>query len=49
MPDAPHLWVPGAAGPLDQFVERVHRIVGQFASKLGREHVGATKAEEALF
>jgi hypothetical protein len=37
MPDAPNLWVPGAAGPLDQFVERVHRIVGQFASTHGLE------------
>jgi hypothetical protein len=31
----PDLWIPGAAGPLDQFVERLHRRVAEFASKHG--------------
>ena len=35
MPDASQLWVPGAAGPLDQFVERLHRIIAQFARTHG--------------
>jgi hypothetical protein len=30
----PELWVPGAAGPLDQFVERLHRRIEEF----GRDH-----------
>jgi hypothetical protein len=29
----PEVWVPGAAGPLDQFVERLHRLIGAFAQK----------------
>jgi hypothetical protein len=33
----PDLWIPGAAGPLDQFVERLHRRVADFASKHGLE------------
>jgi hypothetical protein len=33
----PELWVPGAAGPLDQFVERLHRIIAAFAQKQGIE------------
>lgn len=31
----PELWTPGAAGPLDQFVERLHRRVEQFARDQG--------------
>ena len=31
----PEVWVPGAAGPLDQFVERLHRRVADFARKHG--------------
>jgi hypothetical protein len=31
------LWTPGAAGPLDQFVDRLHRRVEQFAEKHGLE------------
>ena len=31
----PQVWTPGAAGPLDQFVERLHRRVAEFASKHG--------------
>ena len=31
----PELWTPGAAGPLDQFVERLHRRVEAFASAQG--------------
>lgn len=33
----PGLWVPGAAGPLDQFVERLHRSIAAFAQKQGIE------------
>jgi len=28
-----HLWTPGAAGPLDEFISRVTRIVGAFAAE----------------
>ena len=31
----PELWTPGAAGPLDQFVERLHRRVEAFANAQG--------------
>ena len=31
----PELWTPGAAGPLDQFVERLHRRVEAFAQANG--------------
>jgi hypothetical protein len=30
-----HLWTPGAAGPLDEFIARVSRIVGSFAAEHG--------------
>ena len=33
----PDLWIPGAAGPLDQFVERLHRRIADFAAKHGLE------------
>lgn len=33
----PDLWIPGAAGPLDQLVERLHRRVAKFARKHGLE------------
>jgi hypothetical protein len=32
-----HLWTPGAAGPLDEFIARVTRIVGVFAAEHGLE------------
>jgi hypothetical protein len=32
-----HLWTPGAAGPLDEFISRVTRIVGAFAAENGLE------------
>lgn len=32
-----HLWTPGAAGPLDEFVARVARMVATFASEHGVE------------
>jgi hypothetical protein len=32
-----HLWTPGAAGPLDEFIARVTRIVGAFAAENGLE------------
>lgn len=32
-----HLWTPGAAGPLDEFIARVTRIVGSFAAEHGLE------------
>jgi hypothetical protein len=28
-----HVWTPGAAGPLDEFVTRVGRMVGDFTSE----------------
>lgn len=31
----PELWIPGAAGPLDQLVERLHRRIAEFAQKHG--------------
>ncbi len=31
----PELWIPGAAGPLDQLVERLHRRIAEFARKHG--------------
>lgn len=31
----PELWVPGAAGPLDQLVERLHRRIAEFAERHG--------------
>ncbi len=30
-----HLWTPGVAGPLDEFIARVTRIVASFASENG--------------
>lgn len=30
-----HLWTPGAAGPLDEFVARITRMVAAFASEHG--------------
>ncbi len=33
----PELWVPGAAGPLDQFVERLLRCIATFARTHGIE------------
>jgi hypothetical protein len=31
----PELWVPGAPGPLEEFVDRLHRQVDAFAAKHG--------------
>jgi hypothetical protein len=28
-----HVWTPGAAGPLDEFVSRLTRMIGAFASE----------------
>lgn len=33
----PDLWTPGAAGPLDQFVERLERQIREVAEKAGVE------------
>jgi hypothetical protein len=33
------LWIPGVAGPLEQFVERVQRQVAEFATKHGLDQV----------
>ena len=35
----PELWVPGAAGPVDQFVERLHRRIADYAQRNGLEEV----------
>jgi len=32
-----HLWTPGAAGPLDELVSRITRMVGAFAAEQGLE------------
>jgi hypothetical protein len=32
-----HLWTPGAAGPLDEFVARISRMVASFTSENGLE------------
>jgi hypothetical protein len=50
------LWVPGAAGPLDQFVDKLQRQVESFAREHGLEHAsvevelvdGATYEVESL-
>ena len=42
----PDLWLPGAAGPLDQLVERLQRRVVEFARKHGLEEA-AVEAELA--
>jgi hypothetical protein len=34
---AAHVWTPGAAGPLDEFVGRLTRMVAGFASENGLE------------
>ncbi len=33
----PELWVPGAAGPLEDFVARLHRKIDDFVSRRGHE------------
>jgi hypothetical protein len=45
------LWVPGASGPLEQFVERVQRQIADFAQRHGLEQVAVEVelAEGALF
>jgi hypothetical protein len=35
----PELWVPGAAGPLDQFVEKLHRRIEDFGQRRSLEEV----------
>ncbi len=30
-----HVWTPGAAGPLDEFVSRLSRMIGAFANEHG--------------
>ena len=32
-----HVWTPGAAGPLDEFVSRVTRMIAAFANEHGLE------------
>jgi hypothetical protein len=32
-----HIWTPGAAGPLDEFVARINRMVATFAQEHGLE------------
>jgi len=32
-----HIWTPGAAGPLDEFVARITRMVASFAQEHGLE------------
>lgn len=45
------LWVPGAAGPLEQFVERIHRRIAEYAQRQGVEQVAVEVelADGALF
>jgi hypothetical protein len=35
----PEMWVPGAAGPLDQFVDRLHRRIEDFGQRHKLEQV----------
>jgi hypothetical protein len=34
---APHIWTPGMAGPLDEFVARITRMVAAFVEEHGLE------------
>jgi hypothetical protein len=42
-----HLWTPGAAGPLEEFITRVTRIIGAFAAEneLGQAEVRVELAD----
>ena len=46
-----HLWTPGAAGPLDEFIARVTRIVSTFAAEheLGQAEVRIELADGSLY
>jgi hypothetical protein len=35
----PELWVPGAAGPLDQFVDKLHRRIEDYGRRKSLEEV----------
>ena len=35
----PELWVPGAAGPLDQFVDRLHRRIEDYGRRKGLSEI----------
>jgi hypothetical protein len=35
----PELWVPGAAGPLDQFVDRLHRRIEDYGQRKSLQEV----------
>jgi cold shock CspA family protein len=35
----PELWVPGAVGPLDQFIERLHRRIESYRERKGLDEV----------
>jgi hypothetical protein len=45
------LWVPGAAGPLEQLVERIQRRIAEYAQRHGLEQVAVEVelADGALF
>ena len=45
------LWTPGSAGPLEEFVERLHRRIRDFAQRHGLEEasVEVELADGALF
>ena len=47
----PEVWVPGAAGPLDQFVERLHRRINEYGQrqKLDEVAVEFELADGAVF
>ena len=45
------LWIPGAAGPVEQFVERLRRRIADYAQRNGLERVAVEVelAEGAIF
>jgi cold shock CspA family protein len=47
----PELWVPGAVGPLDQFVERLHRRIESYRERKGLKEVAVEfeLADGAIF
>ena len=44
----PERWVPGAVGPLDQLVERLHRRIAEFAEKHGLDEAEVELSDGAL-
>jgi hypothetical protein len=47
----PEVWVPGAAGPLDQFVDRLHRRIAEYGQRQSLDEVAVALelADGAVF